>query len=81
VGAVLGPEDTYAWGIKGEVCLYCGRETAPPLVVWHGSGRGDGVTLVVLHPGCVVELMIRMIRDVHEVEIRTHEGVTRDAHL
>lgn len=53
------------------ICFYCFRPLTPPYVMWMGS-----IGAVSLHPPCAVEMTIRLLRDVHEVECRTKRYVT-----
>lgn len=53
-------------------CFYCGLPLRAIAVFWAGA---DGE--LWLHPACVVELTIRLYRDVHEVETGTHTYVAR----
>lgn len=50
-----------------ETCFYCGRPTSDPAIVWSGFG-GE----IFLHPACVAELALRLFRDLHELECRSH---------
>lgn len=44
-------------------CFYCHTSIeAMPYINWMGT------TEIELHPACVVELCLRLLRDVHEVE-------------
>jgi hypothetical protein len=52
-------------------CFYCGHPMTSPGIQWLGS-TGE----IWLHPGCVVELTIRLYRDVHEIECRSHLYMT-----
>jgi len=61
--------------LVGRRCFYCGRPVQPPGVYWHGFGDED-VPWIVLHPGCVIDLFVRLARDVHEIECRTRYCVT-----
>lgn len=66
----LTPE-TYGTAV-GDTCFYCGRLTRDPAVLWLGhTGR------MVLHPPCVVELTIRLMRDLHEWECARGESFSR----
>ncbi len=47
-------------------CFYCGEALGHPAIEWAGE-----TTTISLHPGCVVELTIRLYRDLHELESRT----------
>ncbi len=52
--------------VKNEApCFYCGRPLSFPFILWMGTSD------LALHPHCVVELSIRLFRDVHEVECKT----------
>lgn len=55
----------------GRICFHCYRDVTPPVVVWMGS-----TAEIVMHPECVVELAIRLFRDVHEIEQSTQRYVT-----
>ena len=66
-----------AWlseNIRAQPCCYCGQELPYPFIAWWGFGE-----TVALHVGCTVELCIRLLRDVHQVECETHQDVTTDA--
>ena len=56
-------------------CFFCGKRAGYPSVVWIGFGAE-----ITLHPKCVVELTIRLYRDLHEIECKakklTHGYVT-----
>jgi hypothetical protein len=47
-------------------CFLCGKATDDPSVMWSGFS-----TDVFLHPECAVEMSLRVLRDVHELEHRT----------
>jgi len=47
-------------------CFLCGKATADPSVLWSGFS-----TDIFLHPECAVEMSLRVLRDVHELEHRT----------
>jgi hypothetical protein len=57
-----------------DVCFYCWGPLDNPAIEWSGS-----TGFICLHPGCVVELAIRLVRDVHEVESRTGRYVMERA--
>lgn len=59
----LHPEDC--------ICFHCYQLVVPPMVAWMGS-----TAEIVMHPACVVELAIRLFRDVHEIEKTTQRYVT-----
>ncbi len=52
-----------------ERCFYCGERLDDLSIGWNGwlPDSMDGV-YIALHPGCVAELTIRLLRDVHEWE-------------
>ena len=52
---------------QGERCFYCHGTLEDPAVMWMGH-HGN----ILLHPGCVVDLTIRLFRDVHEIQCREH---------
>jgi len=47
-------------------CFLCGEATADPSVMWSGFSED-----VFLHAACAVEMTLRLMRDVHELEHRT----------
>ena len=55
-------------------CFYCGDALDSLSIQWEGwtPRANNGATFrgneIILHPGCVVELTIRLLRDVHEWE-------------
>ena len=57
--------------LVGHACFYCHLPVEPPAVVWFGS---EGTLL--LHPGCVLDLFVRLARDVHEIECTTGRPTT-----
>ncbi len=61
-------------------CFYCYEPLRLPFVYWDGCPLGDDEGgLVAFHPGCVMELSIRLFHDVHQVELEGHNYVTFDA--
>ncbi len=69
------PEDLgTAWlSAVGEDCFYCGRIIeADPVIEW----RGFADFRFLLHPCCLVELTIRLFRDLHELECRNKRKIT-----
>ena len=46
-------------------CYYCGNRIKGPCVWWRGAPD------IWLHPECVVQMMIRMMSDVHEIQCKT----------
>lgn len=64
-------DEEYASRLRLEVCTFCGLEMTFPGVYWNGS-----TTDVWLHPPCVLAWTMRLMRDVHEIELMGH-SVTR----
>ena len=62
------------------VCTHCGHEiAADPFIAWlvsFGVGKARDAGHIFLHPACALDLCVRMIRDVHEIECR--ENVRAD---
>jgi len=60
---------------KDRDCFYCYRPLDDPAVMWIGDGE------IYLHPHCVVDLTLRLFRDVHEIQTRQsrewYEGFSR----
>jgi hypothetical protein len=52
---------------RGRACYYCGKVITSPAVIW--SGFGDDIAL---HPACVLEWTIRLMRDVWQVQCEGH---------
>lgn len=52
----------------GETCFYCHNELEDPAIAWWGAGD----ITIFLHPQCVADLWLRLSRDLHELECRTH---------
>jgi len=46
----------------GQLCFLCEGELHDPAVYWSGTDVG-----IYLHPDCVLDLAVRMFRDVHEI--------------
>jgi len=57
------PGDQVIITAHGQICFYCYGATEDPTIIWVGS-TGE----IFLHPACAAELIIRLIRDVHELE-------------
>jgi hypothetical protein len=53
-------------------CFYCDQPLRAPSVDWMGA-----TGTISLHPGCVVELTIRLYRDLHELECRTNVYIAK----
>lgn len=58
------PGDQVIVTAQGETCFYCHNTTADPAITWAGA-----TAEIFLHPACVVELALRLLRDVHEFEV------------
>lgn len=58
--------DAY-WGFTEGPCFYCDTPLTDPAVRWIGA---TGV--ITLHPRCVLDLFVRLARDVHETECPAH---------
>ena len=65
------PEAWVSEPFRGQPCYYCADILTDPFVLWMGIGEA-----IAMHPGCVVELSIRLLRDVWEVECRSNTYVT-----
>jgi hypothetical protein len=57
--------------LDGMVCAYCHHLITETCITWWGVRDKD----LTLHPACAVDLCLRILRDVHEVECRQHLGV------
>lgn len=55
----------------GTPCFYCHQRLQGSVVMWWGEGAD-----LYLHPECTVELSIRLLRDVHEIERNTQTNIT-----
>jgi hypothetical protein len=53
----------------GTPCFYCAGLVLDVCIQWRGEGE------IMLHPACAVDLCLRILRDVHEVECRQQLGV------
>lgn len=60
----------------GTPCFYCHYPLKGNVVMWWGAGAD-----IYLHPGCTVELSIRLLSDVHGIEHTTHTSITAGASL
>lgn len=67
----LEPDTSVDSDAGEDVCFYCYRQLNAPVVMWMGSTSN-----IYLHPACVVELGIRLFRDVHQIECATNSYVT-----
>jgi hypothetical protein len=55
------------------VCYYCHRQLGEGYgVMWAGAGPEQ----LALHPECAVELTLRLLRDVHQIECMCQRKVT-----
>jgi hypothetical protein len=52
---------------QGQACFHCGEPAGDPVIMWSGATGNE----IFLHPACVAELTIRLLRDLHELEHRT----------
>ena len=59
-----------------ERCFYCYRPLSAPFVHWLGSTGS-----IALHPPCVIELTIRLYRDVWEIECSPGYGYVTERSL
>ncbi len=55
----------------GTPCFYCHQRLQGTVVMWWGEGAD-----LYLHPECTVELSIRLLRDVHEIERENQTNIT-----
>lgn len=55
----------------GTPCFYCHQRLHGAVVMWWGEGAD-----LYLHPECTVELSIRLLRDVHEIERNRQTNIT-----
>ncbi len=60
------------YSAEGYRCFYCDKPVHDPAIEWMGgpSQKSDR-TWIYLHPVCVVEFCLRLLRDVHEWECTT----------
>jgi hypothetical protein len=68
------PHHPDAWvsePFRSQPCFYCGQPLSTPFVIWMGVGEP-----LALHPACVVELSIRLLRDVWQIETATNTYIT-----
>ena len=62
---ITGPTKRFPEGLvgaRGEACFYCSGPVYDPAIAWTGTPT------IFLHPSCCVDLCIRLLRDVHELE-------------
>jgi hypothetical protein len=67
------PHHPDAWvsdPFRGRDCFYCHQPLTSPFVIW------VAIETLALHPGCVVELSIRLLRDVWQIETTTNSYIT-----
>jgi len=60
---VHNDEDLQRCGNEDE-CFFCGKQLMCPAVHWMGSECKN----IVLHPACLLDLFVRMARDLHEIK-------------
>ena len=55
---------------RGTECFFCHKEVPrdEPAIGWLGAGSDSGGQFIWLHPDCTLKLIVRLTRDVHEVE-------------
>ena len=70
------PDAWYSATFREQPCFYCGGVLASPFIIWHGFGEA-----IALHPPCVIELTIRLYRDVHEIECSPGYGYVTERAL
>lgn len=71
--AVIRPGAPWPYArLVGRDCYYCGHPVEPPAVAWIGFGSEE----LVLHPDCVLDLFVRLARDVWEIECTTGRPTT-----
>ena len=58
--------------LVGTPCFFCSAPLTAPFVAW----RGAAPDMLALHPGCVLDLTMRLMRDVWELECKTELRVT-----
>ena len=75
MGVVFQPNDYYALPAEAK-CLYCGQALSVPYVVWQTAHGRAGSDAIGVHPACTVELTIRLLRDIHEIEEQTGRAIT-----
>jgi hypothetical protein len=56
-----------------DCCLYCGRRIIGPCIWWRGgTTKTKEANSIWLHPECAIQLMVRINRDIHEIQIKTN---------
>lgn len=72
---IIDAQTPFSFGDPSQGCFYCGQPVSQPWIEWHGQNRNQKTfEIIQLHPGCAVELTIRLLRDVHEYECRHHKS-------
>jgi hypothetical protein len=61
------PESGIVFTAAGQICFYCYKPLSDPAVHWMGHEAH-----IYLHPRCVLDLFVRLARDVHETECPRH---------
>ena len=64
--------------LEENVCFHCHRTVSDPAIDWHGSGASGEAVVLAFHPACAVEFMLRLGRDVHEIEVFTGGALVAD---
>ena len=57
------------WIVGPDDCFYCGEVLGYPRIGWHGHSVGVTISM---HPDCLMLLVVRLMRDRHEYEIKTN---------
>lgn len=60
---VRDPAELERDGIK-DACYLCGQKITYPSVLW----MGHECQFIVLHPACVLDLFVRLARDLHQLK-------------
>lgn len=68
--SIINPNEPIYNTVIGQDCFYCYGPVYTPGVLWMGS-----TSEVVLHPPCVLELFLRLSRDVLEIEQKTGQYI------
>jgi hypothetical protein len=54
--------------LQTDICFYCSHSViGGKFVQWDGSNA-----IIVLHPQCVIDLTLRMGKDVHKIQCETN---------
>ena len=69
VTSPIPDENGFVFTAAGRNCFYCYAPLSDPAIFWMGA-TGD----LYLHPRCVLDLFVRLARDVHESECPVYYG-------